>query len=241
MPETFLTFLCINFFSWVYFLIYGPYMVSIIFILGEITRSSPLQLIYIFFSLFFLLSLIINITYRIKGRNHFAIWRTSTSAKLIWNANSLIYQIKNCWPQYVLIFLISSTIIAIFLYGEDLIRRIFVASDRYLEPLTSIYSSIDQIILPFIAVLGFFSLISFLIEVVNSINSNENVYDKKYLQNINLIFLVSPVIFLILIGIFIPHQSQIILSYICGQISAISRFIFNNIENILLVMILITH
>jgi hypothetical protein len=214
-------------------------MVSIIFILGEINGSNPLHLIYTFFSVFFVFGLIINITYRIKGRNHFAIWRTLTSAKLIRNYNSLIQLIKNCWPQYILIFLISSTIIAIFLYGEDLISRILVASGRYLVPLTSIYSSIGQIILPFIAVLGFFFLISFIIELVNSINSNENVYDKKYLQNINLIFLVSPFIFLILIGILIPDQSQIVLSNILGQVSAISRFIFNNLETILLVMILI--
>lgn len=239
MSDTFLTFLCIIFFSWVYFLIYGPYMLAIVFILGEVTRSNPLQLIYIFFSLFFLVGLLINITYRIKGRNHFAMWRTLTSAKLIWNINSLIQQIKNCWSQYIFIFLISSTIIAIFLYGESLIHRISIASDRYLQPLTNIYSSIGQIILPFIAVLGFFFFISIVSELVNSINSNGNLHDKKYLQNINLIFLVSPVIFLILVGIFIPNQVQIILSNIFGQISAISRFIFTNIEIIFLVMILI--
>ncbi len=270
---------------------------------GGITSLEIFQMILFFLSFFFIQGIILYFLYLFLEKGLFAIWRFTIPAKLLWGIGSLKQYVKNCWPQYVIIFIISSIILAIFTYGDELVKRIYNASGHYQDPLTAIYSSFGLIILLFIAILGIFVFYFYAKEIIQSINISEAtpgnnspvkfstlllvlpilliflicdvyliknmiialilaiigfcvfyIYVKeiiksitsddilpycKYIQNINSLLLLSPVLFILLICIIDFYQVVTIFTTIFAQISAISRFVTNQIEAIILVMILI--
>jgi hypothetical protein len=172
-------------------------------------------------------------------------WVVLTAAAWTRRYGCTVSLLKYSWLQYIIAFLLSCLLLAVFEYKGQILSRILTAIGRYYDPFTGMLSSLWMSIilctatailfLAFLCVTHFSRISRFCMSDIR----NCHIFWFAYADTIRAFIIAIPVIFILDICAVEPGAVQSVLFTICNQFAAVARFCVDRIYQIILIMVLI--